>query len=76
MSKADELAEKNCRLCPNNNNCTFVCMFDEFFKHFISGKGIREYICGDIKVPHALCKNADYDCLECIKDYLKGDVAE
>ena len=26
MSKADELAEKNCRLCPNNNNCTFVCM--------------------------------------------------
>jgi hypothetical protein len=49
---------------------------DEFFKHFISGKGIREYICGDIKVPHALCKNADYDCLECIKDYLKGEVAE
>jgi hypothetical protein len=50
--------------------------FDEFFKHFISGKGIREYICGDIRVPHAQCKNTDYDCLECVKDYLKGEVAE
>lgn len=47
---------------------------DEFFKHFISGKGIRDYICGDIKVPHAQCKNADYDCLECIKAYLEGEV--
>ena len=47
---------------------------DEFFKHFISGKGIRDYICGDIKVPHALCKNADYDCLKCIKVYLEGEV--
>lgn len=48
--------------------------FDEFFKLFISGKGIREYICGDIRVPHAQCKNADYDCLECIKAYLEGEV--
>lgn len=47
---------------------------DEFFKHFISGTGIREYICSDIRVPHAQCQNADYDCLECIKDYLKGEV--
>lgn len=49
---------------------------DDFMKHFISGKGIREYICGDIKVPHALCKNADYDCLECIKAYLEGEVTK
>ena len=47
---------------------------DEFFKHFILGKGVREYICGDIKVPYAQCKNADYDCLECIKkEYLRGE---
>ena len=46
---------------------------DEFMKHFISGKGLREYICGDIKVPHALCKNADYDCLVCIREYLEGE---
>ena len=49
---------------------------DEFFKHFILGKGVREYICGDIKVPYALCKNADYDCLECIKAYLESEVAK
>ena len=47
---------------------------DEFMTHFISGKGIKDYICGDIKVPHALCKNADYDCLECIKAYLENEV--
>jgi hypothetical protein len=47
---------------------------DEFFKHFISGEGIREYICGDIRVPHAQCKNTDYDCLECIKAYLESEV--
>ena len=47
---------------------------DDFIKHFISGKGIREYICGDIRVPHAQCQNADYDCLECIRDYLKCEV--
>ena len=46
---------------------------DDFIKHFISGKGIKDYICGDIKVPHAQCKNADYDCLECIKAYLEGE---
>jgi hypothetical protein len=49
---------------------------DEFFKYFISGKGIREYICGGIRVPHALCQNADYDCLECIKGYLESRVEE
>ena len=49
---------------------------DEFFKHFILGVGIREYICGDIRVPHAQCQNADYDCLECIKAYLEGTVEE
>lgn len=49
---------------------------DDFIKHFISGKGIREYICGDIRVPHAQCQNADYDCLECIKAYLEGNVEE
>ena len=49
---------------------------DDFMTHFILGKGVREYICGDIKVPHALCKNADYDCLECIKAYLEGVVEE
>lgn len=47
--------------------------FDEFFKHFISGKGIKDYICGDIRVPHAQCQNANYDCLECIKAYLEGE---
>lgn len=26
MSKADELAEKNCKICPDNKNCKFICM--------------------------------------------------
>lgn len=26
MSKADELAKNSCSLCPNNKNCTFICM--------------------------------------------------
>lgn len=26
MSKAQELAEKNCQNCPTNKNCAFVCM--------------------------------------------------
>lgn len=47
---------------------------DDFIKHFISGGNTKDYICGDIKVPHAQCKNADYDCLECIKAYLEGEV--
>lgn len=48
--------------------------FDEFFKHFISGKGIREYICGDIRVPHAQCINhQQHNCVECIKAYLEGE---
>ena len=46
---------------------------DDFMKHFISGKGIREYICGDIKVPHAQCKNTDYICNDCILEYLKSE---
>lgn len=49
---------------------------DDFIKHFISGGNTKDYICGDIKVPHALCKNADYDCLECIKAYLESRVEE
>ena len=49
--------------------------FDDFYKHFIVGEGVREYICGEIKHPIAHCtNNADHDCLECLKTYLKGEV--
>ena len=47
---------------------------DDFMKHFIVGAGMKDYICADIRVPHAQCKNADYDCLECIMAYLEGEV--
>lgn len=47
---------------------------DEFFKHYISGKGIRGYICGEIGHPIAHCTKADdYSCLECLKEYLRGE---
>ena len=47
---------------------------DEFFKHYISGKGIREYICGEIRHPIAHCTKADdYSCMECLREYLRGE---
>ena len=46
---------------------------EDFIKHFISGKGIKDNICGDIKVPYALCKNTDYICNDCILEYLKSE---
>ena len=47
---------------------------DDFMKNFITGKGMKEYICGDILHPHAHCtKTDDYSCLECLKEYLRGE---
>lgn len=49
---------------------------DEFFKHFISGKGgAKDYICGNIKHPQAHCtKTDDYSCLECLREFLRSEV--
>lgn len=47
---------------------------DDFAKHFITGNGVKEYVCGEIKHPQAHCtKTDDYSCLECLKEYLRGE---
>lgn len=47
---------------------------DDFVKHFITGKGMKDYICGDIFSPQAHCtKTDDYSCLECLREFLRGD---
>ena len=47
--------------------------FDDFMKHFIVGAGMKDYICADIRVPAAHCKNTDYICNDCILEYLKSE---
>ena len=46
---------------------------DDFMKHFIVGAGMKDYICADIRVPAAHCKNTDYICNDCILEYLKSE---
>lgn len=47
---------------------------DDFVKHFVE-EGTKDYICSEIKVPHAKCVNhQEHNCVECIKAYLEGDV--
>ncbi|MEE0899255.1 MAG: hypothetical protein U0L88_16730 [Acutalibacteraceae bacterium] len=47
---------------------------DDFMSNFVTGKGMREYICSDIKYPHAHCtKTDDYSCIECLKEHLRGE---
>ena len=49
---------------------------DDFMKHFVV-EGTRDYICSEIKVSHAQCINhQQYNCTECIKAYLEGEVKE
>lgn len=44
---------------------------DDFMKHFVSDEGVKDYICSDIKVPHAQCiGHNEHDCIECIRAYL------
>lgn len=48
---------------------------DDFMKHFVPDEGVKDYICSDIKVPHAHCiGHKEHNCNECIKAYLEGDV--
>lgn len=48
---------------------------DKFLNYFISEFGMKLYICGEIKHPKAHCtKTDDYDCMECLKEYLRGEV--
>lgn len=50
---------------------------EDFMKHFVSGEGVKDYICSDIKVPHAHCvKHQEHNCTECIKAYLESEVAK
>lgn len=46
---------------------------DEFMTHFIVGAGMKDYVCADIRVPAAHCKNTDYICNDCILEYLKSE---
>ena len=47
---------------------------DDFVKHFVA-EGTADYICSDIKVPHAHCMGkAERNCIECIKEFLKTEV--
>lgn len=47
-----------------------------FIKHFITRKGgAKDFICGDIKHPQAHCtKTDDYSCMECLREFLRGEV--
>lgn len=46
---------------------------DDFIKCFIMGEGTKNYICSDIKVPHAQCINhQEHNCIECIRAYLNS----
>lgn len=48
---------------------------NEFIKHFVA-EDTKDYICSEIKVPHAQCINhQQHNCTECIKAYL-GSVVE
>lgn len=50
---------------------------DQFMSLFISGRGMRDYVCGDIKHPHSQCtKSDDYNCLQCLRDFLRSNANE
>ena len=48
---------------------------DDFIKNFVA-EDMKNYICSEIKVPHAQCINhQEHNCVECIKAHL-GSVVE
>lgn len=50
---------------------------DEFMKRFVDNDDVKDYICSDIKVPHAHCiGHKEHNCNECIKSYLESRVEE
>ena len=50
---------------------------DDFIKNFVSGQGMRDYICGGIKSDDAeCCQNNDYICLRCIRNYFESEVTK
>ena len=50
---------------------------DDFIKNFITGQGMRDYICGAIEGKVAeCCQNNDYDCLHCIRNFLNSEVTK
>lgn len=50
---------------------------DDFIKNFVSGQGIRDYICGGINVKSAeCCNNENYVCLRCIRNHLESEVVK
>ena len=54
----------------------FAMSLDDFVKRFVA-EGTRDYICSEIKVPHAQCINhQQHNCVECIKAYLESEVAK
>lgn len=50
---------------------------DEFIKNFVSDKGMKEYICGDIDFKTAECyMQAEHDCVHCIRKHLESEVTK
>lgn len=48
---------------------------DTFAKHFLSARGMEDYICGAIKHPYSHCTNRqEHKCIECIKAFLGSEV--
>lgn len=50
---------------------------DDFIKHFVSDKGVKEYICGDIDFKTAECyMQAEHDCVHCIRKHLESEATK
>ena len=50
---------------------------DDFMKHFVSGQGMKDYICGVIDSNDAeCCRNDDYTCVHCIRKHLESEVTK
>ena len=48
----------------------------DFIKSFVA-EGTKDYICSEIKVPHAHCMNhQEHNCVDCVTAYLEGNVEE
>ena len=50
---------------------------DTFAKHFLSARGMEDYICGAIKHPYSQCTSKQsHNCVDCIKAFLGSEVEE
>lgn len=58
--------------------CEIASMsLDDFIKNFVSGQGMKDYICGGIDSNDAeCCRNEDYTCVHCIRSYLESEATK